>query len=68
MPDNVRNETGLRKLRKYLDKPRTMAEVLLRMSIEKRTAYRWFKYLREDGHDIVTRRGAEGYATYQVQQ
>lgn len=64
MPDPRRNHDALQDLREYLLEPRTIEEIRVKYGLSEPTVYRWLRYLREEGADIVSR-SLDGKRVYQ---
>lgn len=58
-------DADLERLRKWLDKPRTMASLTARYGIAERTMRKWFASLTERGH-IVERVGLTRPTMYRL--
>lgn len=67
MPDPVVDLDTLYAVGAYLRKPRTLADIMRKGGLTRRTAYRWLDYLQERGYDIVRRTSPQtDGVTYQV--
>ena len=62
MPDPRRDEKGLERLVRFLTRPRTVEQICDRFDLSERSAYRWLDYLKEDEHEIISRKRADGVA------
>jgi hypothetical protein len=63
MPTPSIDRKKLNKLKRYLAKPRTIAEITTLIGFSERTAYRWLIYA---GPDIVYTRNKLGAHAYQM--
>lgn len=67
MPDPRRNTRALISLATYLERPRTLKEICKRYKLKWRTAYRWLRYIEEDGKTVVvTHRRSDGQHAFRV--
>lgn len=67
MPVPSRDSKKLNTLGRHLKRaPKTIPQIMKLMSISERSAYRWIRYLEEEGHDVVHRRDEEGVVRYSV--
>jgi transposase len=64
MPSPIRDAPGLRRLRAFLRKPRTLWEIEKQFGLSPRTAYRWLDYLREDGERVIGWKNKHGQREY----
>jgi hypothetical protein len=62
--DPRRDVARLQKLRKALEKPMTIAQIMVRFGLSQRTAYRWLGYLQADGTRVLVERSKGEAVTY----
>lgn len=46
--------------------PRSIEEIMKLMDVSERSAYRWLKYLEQEGQDVVSRKDSKGTAHFSV--
>jgi DNA-binding transcriptional ArsR family regulator len=62
-----RDEKALKTLARHLKRePHTIEEIMGAMDVAERTAYRWLKYLEDEGYDVVSRRNEKNEVLYSV--
>lgn len=67
MPTPRRDEGALEVLVRHLKRsPRSIEEIMKLMDVSERSAYRWLKYLEQEGQDVVSRKDSKGTVHFSV--
>lgn len=56
MPDPRRDFDGVYRLSRYIKKPRTIAQIINYIGMSEPTAYRWLRYIEQEGFGTVVKK------------